>query len=304
MFRIFLFLSLALTLTTCDSGGSGSLGGIFATTTCTKGDLNCYLANIVVQDDSDNNISLVTLNRTLAATTQDSLPSITKGPSDVNIFQGRVYSATITWNDPLAKRPAFCLTLCSAGAGCTTQSRCIRSVPDGLVTGTFKTFLGYNATPEGSANTFDEFDVEIWPISSPKGSDGPIGILTGTPDKDPPPNPVHIGQKFKFKHKVFASGSSSLGTGGTGGSGTGGGTVSGSCTSHSDCGSSQRCISARNCVGISCSCSGSTQSGACATVSKCGNAGTVCGNGVDVCCFGHTCNNGKCESNTTGKCAP
>jgi len=174
--RLFLFLIFILHgFAGCGSSGGG--GGGLPVTTCEAGQLSCYMSNLVIQDEAGNKISLVQIPGPLPATvTGNSMtPEITGMPDSHNVTDPDfLVSHNIDWTDPLGARPALCIRLCSNSicTGVVTEPYgCAHSIPDGLISGTWRTFLGYRAEPAGSVGTTENFFFELTPISMPGGQD-------------------------------------------------------------------------------------------------------------------------------------
>ncbi len=281
--------------------------------TCASGQLSCFMNNLSIHDEDGNEIELLWIQGPLpdSITESGTSPEITTTPTSVTVDGTDSHQLqNIGWTDPQGCQPAFCIRFCSHGV-CTTRFGCTPSIPDDLVSGVWRTSLGYRAEPAGAVGTTEEFFFEVTPISMPNCQD-PIQFFQdkqnageGISDLGPDQN-VYTGVPVTIPHAVVNSAGEGGddredGDGGTGGDGggSGGGAEGTSCTSSSQC--SGNCFSNRNCVdGFSCSCSGTASPGTCLNVSSCSGSGGPCGDGVNACCVGLSCVNGSCKS--SGSC--
>lgn len=303
-FSLILILSLMTScgfVSTALSESSGS-----DTETCDAGDADCFQESLRLIDEDGAEIDLVDITVELpAASSSSSAPAITSvdigTDSDTMILYSTsvVQQLWITFTDPLGSRPAFCMQTCPKNVMCTTSGyRCSRSFPDGLVSGTYKTWLGYQAEPADSTTT-EELVLSIIPISSPDGSD-PIGIIEeanndGQDTAEIGEDQIVVGTPIEIDQTVTAETDDDDDDSETGTSSEGA-----SCTSSSQC--SGDCFTSRSCIrGLSCSCAGSASSGTCYDLS-CSGLGETCGDGVSACCVGLSCTNGECVDSSTDSC--
>lgn len=309
------FLILIAFAIGCSSSGSSSnedsTSGS-APPTCAADNADCFMNGLFILDEDGSEIELVTITQDLPSTASvGSAPTIT----GITINQDPMliddanfgFKFNIDFTDPQFARPGFCIQSCpSDEVFCSGNFRCARGFPDGVPTGTWKTFLGYNVgTPTA---TPQQLTTHVYPIVAPgTDSDGdgnidtagdePIGILEdaiadGQNLSDLGEGTILVGDPSTVDQEIDQPVDTEGGTG-TGGEGA-------TCTSSGDCSGS--CFSTKSCVpsifGGSCSCSGNSTSGQCSSKS-CNNAGGSCGDGVNGCCIGLACVNGTCEASGT-----
>lgn len=196
----------------------------------------------------------------------------------------------------------------SSDADCYLENMVlINEAGDGLVSGTWRTWLGYRVGPAGEAGTTEDLLLNVYPIvGAPGGSgDEPIGILEDAVDQgeqlaDVGADQILVGPAYEIEQTVIATGESSDTQDDDEEENQGSVADGGACTASSQC--SVSCLSTRNCVrGISCSCAGSAANGVCYGGS-CNGAGGDCGDGVNACCVGFSCTNGTCVSSASNTC--
>lgn len=91
-------------------------------------------------------------------------PSIDNAPPPVAIGEpGELAPLDLEFTDPNGCAPAFCTRLCN-NAGCTSGYRCTRPKRDGIVHGTWRSYLGFLAEPADATETFT---TGVVPISAP-----------------------------------------------------------------------------------------------------------------------------------------
>ena len=137
-------------------------------------------------------------------------PEITTTPTSVTVDDTDfLQSQNIGWTDPQGCQPAFCIRFCSHSV-CTTRYGCTPSIPDGLISGVWRTSLGYLAEPAGAVGTTEEFFFEVTPISMPNCQD-PIQFFQdkqnageGISDLGPDQN-VYTGPPVTIPHAVINS---------------------------------------------------------------------------------------------------
>jgi len=304
---------LVVALPGCGSSDSGSVTVVITCTSSTT-DASCFMNNLVLKDENGDDVTLVDIYQGLPAadTTTGTAPIITSiSPASMIISNTTTtQGVAVEWTDPLGtSTPAFCIQLCPASSTvCTTiaKSSCTRAIPDGFVSGTWRTFLGYNASPAGEAGTTEQLVMRITPLTTSDGSD-PIGLFEdyidagGDISDDLGTDSVLVGQSVQMNQTLVPPESTDGGGDGGDGDGGGGGTgVAGtSCTSSSDC--IGNCFSTRACVdSLTCSCEGTSSPGTCFdTTVECSTSG-VCGDGIHACCVGYSCVNGSCKN--SGSC--
>lgn len=286
------------------------------TPTCPSGDMDCFLDKLVLVNEDGSTQALVSIAQSLppagsATTMTKQAPSITKYPGTMTITTpSAVYSMVFTWQDPLGAQPAFCMYPCPKNVRCTaSRVRCQRSKNDGLVSGIWRTWIGYSVAPALPAGSTESLDLNVIPLSAPAGAD-PIGILEDKINKGEnianlPTSTVAVGNPVTIPQNIPAPQPATTNTGGSGGgdSDSGSGKAGTSCTASSQCAGD--CFSTRNCIpsvlNKTCECAGTNTPGSCQN-STCQNANGNCGDGTHGCCVGLTCVNGTCESSTGGRC--
>lgn len=284
---------------------------------CPSSDADCYLENMVLINEAGDELDLVSLDGMSlpASTFSAQAPSITSvtlfnSASSMQIASTEgVYPIFVNWIDPAAgQTPGFCMQLCPRNARCSSTSyRCHRGARDGLVSGTWRTWLGYRVGPAGEAGTTEDLLLNVYPIvGAPGGSgDEPIGILEDAVDQgeqlaDVGADQILVGPAYEIEQTVIATGESSDTQDDDEEENQGSVADGGACTASSQC--SVSCLSTRNCVrGISCSCAGSAANGVCYGGS-CNGVGGDCGDGVNACCVGFSCTNGTCVSSASSTC--
>lgn len=285
--------------------------------TCAATDGACFQKNLRLVEQGGSDIELVTIAGALPAAT--AIPGGAPMVTDVILANaaatmtiGSTTGSTPLWlafSDPLGSRPAFCMQTCPKNAKCAAGYRCTRSFKDGLISGVYKTWLGYKAEPVDSTTTAD-LQLQITPISTPDGSD-PIAQFeaiesAGGDISQLGPDQVVVGEPVTVEQTVSKAADdddddaqdnsddddSDDDTSGNAAEGT-------ACTADSQC--QGDCFTTRSCVkGISCSCAGVATPGVCYNV-VCEKAGGTCGDGKG-CCVGLTCTNAQCVSSATSGC--
>ena len=184
--------------------------------TCASGQLSCFMNNLTIQDEDGNEIELVQIQGPLpnSITGSGTSPEITTTPTSVTVDDiDFLQSQNIGWTDPQGAQPVFCIRLCSNSvctAVVTTPYGCAPSIPDGMVSGVWRTFLGYRAEPAGAVGTTEEFFFEVTPISMPNGQDliqffqDKQNAGEGISDLGPEQN-VHTGTPVTIPHTVINS---------------------------------------------------------------------------------------------------
>ncbi len=180
--------------------------------TCASGQLSCFLNSLHIHDEDGNDIELVQIQGPLpdSITGSGTSPEITTTPTSVTVDDTDfLQSQNIGWTDPQGCQPAFCIRFCSHSV-CTTRYGCTPSIPDGLVSGVWRTRLGYLAEPAGAVGTTEEFFFEVTPISMPNCQD-PIQFFQdkqnageGISDLGPDQN-VYTGPPVTIPHAVINS---------------------------------------------------------------------------------------------------
>lgn len=278
--------------------------------TCEDDDTECYLDNLVVYDENFDQVELVSLTAELPAadTASLNLPQIT-GFTDFMMASADdpVDYLEFDWTDPNLSTPAFCMQTCPRNARCVTGGqRCTPAVRDGLTSGVWRTYLGYNAYPAPTSTTQD-LDLVVTPIAATADSDeDPLDVLENGTDEEIAENVV-VGESVTIEQLLLAQEESSDADDADNSDDSDSdsdATAGLSCTSSTQCGSG-KCFSSRNCIlsifGNGCDCAGDANSGTCYDVSVCSSSGGTCGDGVSGCCVGYSCNNGTCES-ASGSC--
>jgi len=163
------------------------------TPTCGHDDVECYAESLVWLEVNESPVSTVAIDASFPDPSDDpNAPSLMLYPEYFSFDQaGESGLLQVAWNDPLAMRPGICIRICARGV-CSGRN-CSSSVPDGLVTGVWRTYLGYNALPPEMAYGVPNaqvLDVQVQPITMPDLQD-PIAELQDLLGQgigiDPPP---------------------------------------------------------------------------------------------------------------------
>jgi len=163
------------------------------TPTCDHDDVACYAENLVWLEVDESPVSTVAVEASFPDPSDDpDTPSLTLYPEYVSFDEaGERGPLQIAWADPLAMRPGICIRICARDF-CSGRN-CSSSVPDGLVTGVWRTYLGFNALPVEMAYGVPNaqvLDVQVQPITMPDLQD-PIAELQNLLGQgisiDPPP---------------------------------------------------------------------------------------------------------------------
>ena len=287
--------------------------------TCASGDLDCYLLGFFMDEEGEGN-DLQIISSDLPSASMASMAGTV--PSIVSVSQSSLQftsssdkqDLSITWNDPNGAQPAFCMRTCNPNVRCSSFSLCRRSIPDGLVSGVWRTAPYYTVGPATSGTT-ETMTMEFTPISMPGGAD-PVETMKQKEDEEEDGDAdfsnlgMSVGEATTVVNKVVAPKQETTDTdengdtGGDTGGDNGGGTSGNSCTSQSGCGTGYDCFSSRSCVkgAFSCECSSAAaSSGTCYSGVTCSGSGGTCGDGTHACCVGLTCTNGTCEG-AGGRC--
>lgn len=298
--------------TSCGFGSvTSSQDSVSETETCDEGDTDCFQDSLRLIGEDGDEIDLIDVTATLpqVSTSPDAptIASVDVGTDSGDMTLGSatvVQQLWITFTDPLGSRPAFCMRTCPKNVMCVTGGyRCTRSFPDGLVSGTYKTWLGYTAEP-ADATTTEDLVLSVTPISAPGGAD-PIAVIEeaqadGQDVSEIGEDRIVVGEPVEIDQTVTAEAETEDDSGDSDGSGDGTSDEGAACTASSQCAGD--CFTGRSCVrGISCSCAGSASSGTCYDLS-CSSLGGTCGDGTSACCVGLSCTNGRCVDASTDTC--
>lgn len=299
-FHIIFVVCAAFLFASCGMVGLDSLLGSSSSesqeVTCETGDANCFQENFSLINEDGENIELVTLTSdTLppASSETDNPPSFTTTAADSTMEFHNTYSFKLfylDWEDPHGNQPAFCFKVtCNGTENCNASStlKCSRGTRDGLVEGTWKTWLGYQAEPADSTTT-EALQMQVTPITVTQDiPDGdPIGILEdaiengvdlsnlGTEDG------LVIGQTVTIDQTIESEEESDDDFGSDSGNSS-----SNACTSNSSCGTSLGCAGQGVCTSDGCRCclyvSFQNSCLSCSSNSDC-DANTTCVEGVCV----------------------
>ncbi len=288
----------------CSSTGSSENNSASFFTTCPSGDVDCFLTAFFLEDENGDFVDLFIITDDLPGKTADGTqPTIAGVPASLTFTSSDDRGdLDISWNDPNGSQPAFCFRYCKPNVQCSSFHLCSRSIPDGLISGVWRTAPYYTAGPAGPAGTTEDSTLEITPISMPSGED-PVAALEEAQEMGTPiDGTMDVGQPKTVDQTLIApesdGGSGGGGDGGGGGSDGGGGSGD-SCTSSSQCGGGV-CLSSRNCIPSifdgTCDCAGTASPGTCYSVSSCSSSGGSCGDGVNACCVGLNCVMTTCEA--------
>lgn len=298
-------------LKTSDSSEEDNASTFF--TTCSSGDVDCFLSAYFMEEDSED-VDLVIITSDLPqASTDGTAPSISTISPEIFSFSSYddKEEVSLTWTDPNGAQPAFCFRTCKPTVRCASFHVCSRRVPDGLTSGVWRTAMNYTAGP-ATESTTETMTMEFTPISMPSGED-PVALMEAEEDEEGAGEAtfedldMSVGETVEMEHQVVALPSSDSGDTGSGeDEGGGTGTEGSSCTSQSSCSAGFACFSTRNCIpssfSTSCECAGTSSPGECSSFnSTCSSSGGDCGDGVNSCCVGLTCTNGTCEG-SSGRC--
>jgi len=264
--------------------------------TCSSDDLTCFLDNIILYAEDGEEIELVPYTEPLpAASDLEAIPIITNQPSSLTISDpSEITPLFIEWENPHSNQPTFCMSVCPKDEECEpTAFLCAQSEDVDSDQGAWQVWIGISASLDEESDSIG-FDLNITPVATPNAYD-PLDLFDMAISNDQnladiDSSEVIVGNSVTIPQTVSTTNESEEAEETVEITGT-------ACTYSGEC--SVTCVSTRNCIimkgSSNCNCTGTVSPGVCSS-SACNMTGGACGDGVNFCCGGYSCNNGVCEA--------